>query len=178
MAKDRITRLTPEQKRKLDALFRKYAAEMQRISISILKNPEDAEDAVQEALITIVRHIDSIVSVDAPKTRSFVMIVARSRALDILKRRDPSVSQDVYELADRLDSGRNTERELAETESLKSRLGKLRPEYREILLLRFDNGFSTEETADILDISYDNAKRTISRAREALKKIMEEDDEQ
>ena len=51
----------------------------------------------------------------------------------------------------------------------------LPPQYRIILLLRDFEGLSTDEVAEILDISTSNAKVRLHRARLALRKLIEQE---
>ena len=52
-------------------------------------------------------------------------------------------------------------------------LAVLPAHYREILLLRFDNGYSTRDLSSMLGISESGIRKLIGRARKALKKELE-----
>ena len=44
----------------LEALVDQYASTLYRVAFSILRNPSDAEDAVQEAFLRVLRHRESL----------------------------------------------------------------------------------------------------------------------
>ena len=44
----------------LAALVNQYAGTLYRVAFSVLRNPSDAEDAVQEAFIRVLRHRDTL----------------------------------------------------------------------------------------------------------------------
>ena len=54
-------------------------------------------------------------------------------------------------------------------------LAKLPARYREVLLLRFDNGFSTREIAKMMGTNEGNMQKLIWRAKEALRKQLDKD---
>ena len=54
-------------------------------------------------------------------------------------------------------------------------LGKLKPEYQQILYLVYFEGFTNGEAAEILKIRRHNADKLISRARASLKSVLEKE---
>ena len=44
----------------LAALVEQYASTLYRVAFSVLRNPSDAEDAVQEAFLRVLRHRDGL----------------------------------------------------------------------------------------------------------------------
>lgn len=57
---------------------------------------------------------------------------------------------------------------------LEQAISQLPENYRTIFVLREIEGFSTEEAANILDISIDTAKQRLSRARKQLRVILDQ----
>ncbi len=54
-------------------------------------------------------------------------------------------------------------------------LGKLKKEYKEVLWLTYFEGMSNKESADVMNKSVHNIHTLLTRARQALKKQLEED---
>lgn len=54
-------------------------------------------------------------------------------------------------------------------------LAKLPARYREVLLLRFDNGYSTKEIAKMMDMTEGSMQKLIWRAKDALRKQLDMD---
>ena len=57
-----------QQKEKLHQLYALYEQPLYRIAYAILHQTEQAEDAVSDAFLKIIPHLDQIESPDSPKT--------------------------------------------------------------------------------------------------------------
>ena len=55
-------------------------------------------------------------------------------------------------------------------------MAKLPARYREVLLLRYDNGYTAKELAKILDMKKDSVQKLLWRSKNALQKIIEMED--
>lgn len=56
-------------------------------------------------------------------------------------------------------------------------MAALPPRYREVLLLRYDCGYSNTEISNILDMTDANVRKVIQRAKEKLSTIMQDTEE-
>ena len=63
--------------------------------------------------------------------------------------------------------------DLNEKTDLALAIATLPARYREVLLLRYDSGFSEAEVAVILSMSQENVHKTIQRAKKKLAEILE-----
>lgn len=153
---------------KFERLYLKYKYLMHHVANKILHNQEDAEDAVHEAFISIAKNISKVSQVDCPKTRSYIVIIVERKAIDILRGREK------YPSSEYNDAMAGIEIRMDEDDALSCAMAKLPARYREILLLRYDNGYSTKELAKILNMSQETAQKALWRAKEALHKKMEE----
>lgn len=110
---------------------------------------------------------------------AWIMTMARSRALDALRRKDPAESSsDPQELADTTLSGDNPPDLLAalqEGELLHTALKGLDPVPRQLLALAFFCGLSHEEIAGHADLPLGTVKSHIRRALISLRKMMAPD---
>ena len=55
-------------------------------------------------------------------------------------------------------------------------MSRMPARYREILLLRYDNGFTVNEIAQILESTPTAIQRALTRAKDALRKELEKED--
>ncbi len=71
-----------QQKEKLHQLYALYEQPLYRIAYAILHQTEQAEDAVSDAFLKIISHLDQIESPDSPKTKAFLIQVIRNTAIN------------------------------------------------------------------------------------------------
>lgn len=156
-----------------------------RFSRSVCGHADDAEDAMQEALIKTYRYVGRIRDPEAFRPwlyrtvrnaclmgrRKRVGEPARLQSLDdVLPGPDGPVQQDSPH------PGKNPE-QLAHNAGLRRRLQKalqaLPGPYRAIVFLREMEGLSTREVATVMGISEDNVKTRLHRARIQLQAHLE-----
>ena len=156
-----------------------------RFSVAVCGHADDAEDAMQEALIKTFRYTSSIREPEAfrpwlHRTVRNACLMNRRRRAHEPKRLEsldqaPRHGGDPARL-DPPDPGRDPE-QLAANAGLRTRLrGALKnlpPSYRAIVFLREMQGLSTRDVAHALDISEDNVKTRLRRARKALQAALE-----
>lgn len=159
---------TEADKTKFEQLYIRYRKLMHYVANRILQNPYDAEDAVHMAFESIAKNMDKISAVNCPETRSLLVITTERRAIDIVRSRK---TRDTLELIDDI---AGIEIVVPCENPVAHAMANLPPQYREILLLRHDNGYTTKEIAKILGISTDAAQKTLWRAKEALREKLKE----
>ena len=158
-----------EDKSKFEALYNQYKQAMYAAAYRVVKNQYDAEDAVHQAFLSLIKNLDKIKTVDCPKTRSYVVITSENKAIDIIRSRKHSAGDDLTESLPGMDIPMPGDNGLADA------MAKLPARYREVLLLRFDNGFSTREIAKMMGTNEGNMQKLIWRAKEALRKQLDKD---
>ena len=149
-----------------------------RFSTSVCGNADDAEDAMQEALIKTYRYVGDIRDPEA--FRPWLYRTVRNACLIGRRRKvgEPARLQsldDVLPSGDggtRLDAahpGKNPEQLAVNAAPLRRRLrqalGTLPGPYRAIVFLREIEGLSTREVAQVMGMSEDNVKTRLHRAR-------------
>jgi len=158
-----------EDRTKFEEVFYQYKKVMFRTASRLLWNKEDAEDAVQQAFESIAKNIDKISVVDSPQTCSFVLIITERKAIDILRINQRHKVEELNE------SITGMYVPLPGDNGIADALARLPARYREILLLKYDNGFSTKELSEIFGISHSAAKKLVWRAKEALRNSLEKE---
>jgi RNA polymerase sigma-70 factor (ECF subfamily) len=149
-------------------------------------DPHDAEDAVQDALLSAYRHLDQFKGA-AQMTTWLTTIVMNSARTQLRRRpRQPHISLDEqlfedqdYSMSDRLADVRPCpESECIRSEShgyLVQFMTVLSPALRKVIQLRVMDELTTREAADILGVSSGTVKSQVSRARAKLKQVMRRD---
>jgi len=136
------------------------------LAIQIMGNSDDAADAVQDALATVLETPGAYQATKGP-LKPWFMRVVRNRCIDLLRRRRPATAN-VEALIEPAD-GPEKVAELADRDRvLKLALASLGPEQRQIVVLRDYMDLSYGEIADVLDIAPGTVMSRLHRARVAL----------
>ena len=154
-----------------------------RFSMAVCGQPDDAQDAMQEAMLRTFRHVGKLR--DAGAFRPWLYRTVRNACLMSRRKRvdEPSrvesldaSSADGSKAGDTLAHPGRSPEDLAASRHLRSHLARslkaLPAESRAVVFLREIEGLSTRETAHALNISEDNVKARLSRARAALRAEM------
>jgi RNA polymerase sigma-70 factor, ECF subfamily len=149
-----------------------------RVTQCILRNREDAEDAVQTAFLDAFRHLNGFRG--RSRFSSWLTRIAMNAALMRLRvsRRKRETSLDEITETDQAgarfhvaETRLNPEQEYLSKESrvlLEKGIGKLRPLYVEVLHLRDVQELSAKETARLLELPVGTVKARLHRARTRL----------
>ena len=171
----------------LDRLLMRAQEVAWRFSTTVCGHADDAEDAMQEALIKTYRYVGRIREPGAFRpwlyrtVRNACLMGRRKRAgepvrLQSLDAVSPGRDGPVH--PDPPYRGKNPE-QLADNTALRRRLRKalrtLPGPYRAIVFLREMEGLSTREVARVMGISEDNVKTRLHRARVQLQAALVRD---
>ena len=127
-----------EEKRKLQRLFKAYNQMMLYAADRILNDKDDAEDAVQQAFLRVMNHLDDIDENDEQKTKSYLSIIAQNIAIDIYRKKKRewvhNISYDEYEIFIEDPSGQDFEEWDGVLGSrLEEAIAKLPAQYAEVI---------------------------------------------
>ena len=162
-----------------EELVQKYERKVFRLAKNITNNDEDAEDVLQDTFLKAYSHLDGFQG--HSKFYTWLVRIAVNEALMKLRKRksDRTVSLD-----EGIDTGEETMvREIAVWEDdpeqrysqeeirtiLNDAISALRPAFRTVFILRDIEELSTEETANLLDLSIPAVKSRLLRARLQLR---------
>lgn len=160
-------------------LVNRYQRHIYRLALNITHNREDAEDVLQESFLKAYSHLDQFQG--NSRFYTWLVRIAVNEALMKLRKRhaDKSVSvDDVVETDDDLMpreivEWRDTpEQRYAKVELqhiLNQAIEGLEPAFRPVFVLRDVEDFSTEETAQLLNLSVPAVKSRLLRARLKLR---------
>ena len=169
---------TREEVLRKDALEEMFVASRKRflaIAYSILRNREDAEDAVQEAFLSAYRHLRSFEGRSA--LRTWLTRIVLNAALMMQRKRKPSAVRSLSESGASHDDGwtenipdsqPDPEMIHAERETLQfidEKLGKLKPVLRQAFTMTYYDDLSGAEACAMLGVSSGTFKARLFRAR-------------
>jgi RNA polymerase sigma-70 factor (ECF subfamily) len=174
-----VTRAREGDAGAFSALLRRYEGKIFRLAMNITQNREDAEDVLQEAFLKAYEHLDQFQG--NSRFYTWIVRIAVNQALMKLRKRrsDRAVSLD-----EQIDTGEDTvvreiaawdpdpEQQYSQEELhqiLETAVDDLAPIYRTVFTLRDVDGLSTEETAEVLDLTVPAVKSRLLRARLQLR---------
>lgn len=141
---------------------------------------EDGDDIVQEAFISAYQHLNDC-DCDL-KFSSWMYRITHNRAINFLKKSRRSlmvrIEEGDDEFVDWLTAGTNIEKETIAkhlSEEISRTLGKLKPDYKEVLVLKFFEDKDYKEISDILQKPMGTVATLLSRAKIEFKKIYEKE---
>ncbi len=156
------------------ALIGKYENQIYNIAYKFMQNSFDAQDAAQDAIIKMYGSIRKFSFQSAFST--WMYRVVANTCLDLIRRRKPSVPMEEYTDAAVSRDG-NPDEQAQNNElgrSIRAAVQELSEKYRTVLILKDMEGLKYEEVAEILSITPGTVKSRLFRAREKLRRILEE----
>jgi RNA polymerase sigma-70 factor (ECF subfamily) len=164
--------------RALDALFARNTRNLYQTALRVLGNPEDAEEALQEGLLSAYRNLPKFERRSQFSTWLTRIVINAALMRRRSKRARPAMSLDEVAnegdvpLAERFaDDGPNPEQLYAGTElgdRMNKKLAEISPLLRTAFWLREIEGLTAEEAAHVLGVSRNTLKARLWRARQEL----------
>ena len=78
-------------KQKFTDIYEQYHLQMEQTALRILKNQHDAEDAVQNAFMQIIRHFEKTDEIPCEKLPFWIVCIVKNEAITILRKNQRTV---------------------------------------------------------------------------------------
>ena len=150
-----VERLRARDQAALDTLYERYSSIVYAIALRIIGQPADAEDVVVDSFWQVWQQAENY-DVSRGQLRSWIVTIARSRALDRLRmlRRSPLADAEEVNVAGRemmADDNPEQAAWLSQKSALvRAAMASLPREQRQALELAYYQGFSQSEVAERL----------------------------
>ncbi|MGE3181629.1 MAG: sigma-70 family RNA polymerase sigma factor [Phycisphaerae bacterium] len=169
-----------------EAMIRSEGGRMLAVARRLLRNEEDARDAVQEAFLGAFRNLDKFEG--QSKLSTWLHRIVVNAALMKLRSKSRKPENSIEDLLPKfsadghVDGGVKPWRddvasalERKETrQTIHELIGQLPEGYRTVLMLRDIEELDTKETATVMEISENAVKTRLHRARLALRTLLDE----
>lgn len=154
---------------KFEKIYLTHRDFMLGVANTILHNEHDAEDAVHNAFMSVAANMSKIDEVDGSRTRGFLAVITERKAINIYNEKKKNAAGELFEdiVGDYIDPDGEHDMRWA--------IAKLPPRYREFILLKYFQGFTTKECAELLDISPAAASKLDQRAKQKFMEICREE---
>lgn len=171
--------LTPAQRELLERLYELYYEPMLKKTFHILRNKQDAEDAVQEAFYHVCLHVADFAALDSASTAAMIHTYTRNTAINHYHRKkrhsalilagkdaDQSVASEEYDLALLIERKETADR-------IRRAVEELEPMYREVIVLKYYEHKTNSEIAELLGLSRNLVNGRMFRAKKMLRAMLE-----
>jgi len=165
----------------LTETVQRYGALCRSVARNILENDEDAEECLNDALLTVW---NAIPPAQPENYCAYLLKLVRNTALDKYrskqraKRGNGQVSQALDELSEIFASSENVESELEQRalmEKVTAFLTKLPKNQRDLFICRYWQSESVAQLAEHFDMTETNVKVMLSRLRKRLQEYLREE---
>jgi RNA polymerase sigma-70 factor (ECF subfamily) len=154
------------------SLVKRHIRAAHAVAFAVLAEKADADDAVQDAFLSAIQHLDSCAP--AEKFRAWLLTIVRNRAFD-LKRRGRVRSVEMLEEGT-AQTHEPSPLEMAERSELNARLtaaiGTLTDTQREVLMLHDIQGWKHADIAHLLGLAESTVRVHLLHARRRLRSLL------
>jgi RNA polymerase sigma-70 factor (ECF subfamily) len=158
-----------------EIIMRRYNQRLYRVAYSILRHPAEAEDVMQDAYVRAYQHLDQFAG--RARFSTWLTRIAVHEALARAQRRNRLQELDAEPYGGNMTPLSSTtpdpEQQASDHEMvalLQSAVLALPPSYRSVLMLRDIEEMSTADTAEALELTEENVKVRLHRARALLRR--------
>jgi RNA polymerase sigma-70 factor (ECF subfamily) len=172
-----IQRILAGESQLYEVIIRRYNQRLYRVTRSMLLDPDESEDVIQETYVRAFEHLGQFEGRALFST--WLTKIAVYEALNRMKerRRRRALDSTLEQGFEQRDVMPNPEQErlAAETRAIiEDAIDRLPASYRSVFVMRWLEDMSTSETAQCLDLSEENVKTRLLRARQMLRRSLYE----
>lgn len=160
---------TEQEKQRFTEIYQQYHTLVEQIALHILGNQSDAEDAVQNTFLQIIRHFKKANEIPRKELRFWIISIVKNEARMIIRKQ-----KNVIQLED-WDGFIAGSENISEYPELVQLFSKLPETYRAALEMKILLDYSGKEIAQRLGLSEEAVHTRISRGRKLLRDIAEKE---
>jgi RNA polymerase sigma-70 factor (ECF subfamily) len=151
-------------------LVKQHQDRLYSLALHMLGNSAEAEDVVQDTMIKLWHQLPNL---DSERIRPWLLRVTRNASVDLIRRRQYQTAYAVAAGAEGQAVVTSTPVEALENSDLNERLsvaiGELNEPFQSLIVLREIQGHSYQEIGEVLELSTQQVKVYLHRARRKLR---------
>lgn len=151
-------------------IYKQYYKAMFNTAYRIVNDKFEAEDIMQESFLSAFTKLDTFsgnVTFGAWLKRIII-----NNSLTALKRNKRLETISIEKVTIKNPDEETQDYSLLSSSEILNSISKLKSNYKIALTLNLIEGYDYEEIAQIMDISYENSRTTVSRAKQKLRQIL------
>jgi RNA polymerase sigma-70 factor, ECF subfamily len=158
----------------IELFFNQYLKSVYNYVFRIIPDKNEAEDITQEVFVKVWKNLGKV---DPDKNfKTWIFAITRNTTIDWLRKRKNIHFSEEEDFEENIPDIEPLPDEIFERKELGKELGgallKIRPDFREIILLRYTEDFTFEEIAEITGKPLNTVKSHHHRALSALRKLL------
>lgn len=164
-----------------DALFERYKDYVYRVAFSLLQHTEEAEEAVQETFLDVLRALPRYHVGGPARFETWLYRVTVNRCKMRWRRRDPPLddwdetAECLAEIPDPPDGPEEMAQQAEDKSMIWRAVGRLGEIYREVIVLRYGHNLAYQEIAEMLEVSVGTVKSRLNAAHRRLQETLDGD---
>lgn len=164
----------------IEQIYNRNASKMYHIALRILKNVDNAEDAVAEAFFSIAKNIDRYDNLSEKEIDSLCSIIVKNKCIDQIRVNSHFAELEIEELVFSPQIQEiSTETKFLEQQmesEIRKTVQELPEIYREVIALRYYFGFGVKKIANLLGVPVKTVDNRLYRAKKIMREVLENED--
>lgn len=169
-----------DERNRFELIYRENFSLMYHIALQILGQPQEAENAVHDAFVSLAEHYEKYQTLSAEKMTGLAVTIVKNRSLNILREQKHLSGQELETLVIPSPFVKDDPEWMAECNEQEleaMRLLSALPEISyEILILRYYYGHRRGDIAKILDIPVRTVDKRIRMAQLKIREMMRDEE--
>lgn len=154
-------------------IYKQYYKAMFNTAFRIVNDRFEAEDIMQESFLSAFTKLDSFIG--NVTFGSWLKRIVINNSLTALKKNNRLETVSLEKVTIKPSENEQQDYSLLSTNEILSSVSKLKNNYKVAITLNLIEGYDYEEIAQIMDISYENSRTTVSRAKQKLRQLLSEE---
>lgn len=166
-----LARIQSGEEQAMAVLYDRYSKIVYSVALRVLRDTAAAEDVMQEIFMQVWRTPNGFVATKG-SLGGWLAVVARNRAIDMLRRKRPSEEIEDISMASTFNLAEDSERNLL-MERARAAVVLLPPEQRKMLEMAFFDGLTHAEIAEMTGDPLGTVKTRIRSALMTMRKAFQ-----
>jgi RNA polymerase sigma-70 factor (ECF subfamily) len=151
-------------------IYKQYYKAMFNTAFRIVNDRFEAEDIMQESFLSAFTKLDSFSG--QVTFGAWLKRIVINNSLTALKKNNRLETVPLEKVTEKGSDEEQDEYPLLSAKEILNQVSKLKNNYKVAITLNLIEGYDYEEIAQIMNISYENSRTTVSRAKQKLKQLI------
>ncbi len=151
-------------------VYKKYYKAMYNTAFRIVNNSFDAEDIMQESFLSAFTKLDSFN--ETVTFGAWLKKIVINNSLTVLKKVNKFDTVPLEKVIINEAKEEMQDYNLLKVDDILEKISQLKNNYKVAITLNLVEGYDYKEIAQVMDISYENSRTTVSRAKNKLRQLL------